>query len=262
MNKEVSVNYRTLSDMAALIRANLHRIPRLPVLGIPRSGMIAASMIATLKNVPLVNWKESLPREFTLVDDSVSGGETIKKYADILRHSASCFFHTMCVYANPNGPKPDIWLEELAKPRVFEWNWHKHAHTKHAVFDIDGVIATETEKVQNWDDIDHIRGVRERAQLLHWPARQVLAIATGRKEVERNFTEAWLERMSVRYKHIYFSTKERGARQTKLLAAQETGASWIVESNQEQAAWIHARSGIPVLCTDVNRMFCAPQSQG
>lgn len=228
------MNYRTLADMSRLIRANLHRIPRLPVVGIPRSGLMAACMIATLKNLPL----DKSQKEVLLVDDSVSGGETFAMWKKLYPNAI-----TLAPYVKPSSPKPDIWFEEIPGPRVFEWNWAKHQYTRRAVLDIDGVISTETKP-----------GERN-GSLLHWPAKEVLALATGRKEEEREVTECWLAKHNIRYKHIYFSTTERGARQTKLLALQETKASWMVESNYQQAQWLRAHSGRPVLCTDTNQMF-------
>jgi len=253
------MNYRTLADMTRIIRWNLHRIPRLPVVGIPRSGMIAASIIATLKNVPLHTYNELLalncaPERVLLVDDSVSGGETMNKVRRVFIDAR--LVHVTCaVYVKPQSPKPDIWFEELPGPRVFEWNWAKHTATKYAVFDIDGVLCDETEKIRDWSDKQHVLQVRESAKLLHWPAREVLAIATGRKEDEREVTEEWLAAHNVRYKHIFFSTPDRGARQTKLHAIREIGARWMVESNLQQAYWLRREAGIPVLCTDSNQML-------
>jgi hypothetical protein len=237
------MNYRNLGDMATLIRANLHRIPRLPVVGIPRSGMIAASMIATLKNVPLYSFRECVEgNDFLLVDDSVSGGET---FANALKYGWKPT--TLAVYVKPQSPKPDIWLEELPGPRVFEWNWAKHAAIKRAVLDIDGVLCTDGDGYSPQHCVN--------APLLHKPAREVLAIATGRREEMREITEHWLAQHNIKYKHIFFSTNERGARHTKLLAAQETGAKWIVESNANQANWLRLAAGVHVLCTDLNQML-------
>ena len=51
------MKFITLADMASTIRRNLHRIPHDVdfVIGIPRSGIIAASIIAEYLNVPLID---------------------------------------------------------------------------------------------------------------------------------------------------------------------------------------------------------------
>lgn len=237
------MHYRTLADMAAAIRANIHRIPRLPVVGIPRSGMIAASMIATLKNVPL--WPLGIVgAPCLLVDDSVSGGEQMAKAKSMM---PNCDLTTLAVYVKPDSPKPDIWLEEVSGPRVFEWNWAKHMYMKWAVVDIDGVLCPDGDG----HDASHCLN----APLLYWPKREVLAIATGRKEDKREITEHWLAKHNIRYRRIYFSTKERGAIRTKTLAVKETGAAWVVESSIRQAEKIRDLTGRHVLCTDANVML-------
>lgn len=252
------MNYRTLSDMALLIRRNLHKIPRLPVVGIPRSGLIAASQIATHLNLPMYDLYDpklnDYPNPLLLVDDSISGGETI---AHIKACRPNVKWITLVVFRKPSSPPVDIAFETLPGPRIFEQNWHRHPLTKYAVFDIDGVICdeTETERITNWDDLNHVRAVREAAGPKFLPRRKVLAIATGRREVEREFTEAWLAKHGVQYEHIFFSTEERGAKRTKLHAVQQTKAKWVIESDERQALWLKMATGLPVLCTDLNTMF-------
>ena len=51
------MNYRSVNDLNHCIVANLHRLPRDIdlVVGIPRSGVLAASLIALHLNLPLVD---------------------------------------------------------------------------------------------------------------------------------------------------------------------------------------------------------------
>src|SRR3546814_8724975 len=52
------LSVRTLADMARIITANLHRIDRGSydcIVGVPRSGMIPASIIATMLQMPLAD---------------------------------------------------------------------------------------------------------------------------------------------------------------------------------------------------------------
>jgi hypothetical protein len=208
-------------------------------------------MIATLKNVPLASFSPSetmfhmLDGPCLLVDDSVSGGETMREWTPFVPKAT-----TFAVFIKPQSPKPDIWLEEVPGARVFEWNWHKHHYLRKAVLDIDGVLCDDGDGY----DVGHI----QRAEPLFLPDREVLAIATGRKECHRQATEEWLLRHGVRYKKLYMSTDERGAIKTKCLAAKETGATWVVESSLTQAEKIFHHTGLPVLCTDHNEMINGP----
>lgn len=254
------MNYRTISDLSTLIRKNLHLIPQVDcVAGIPRSGMLAASQIAVLTNQPLASvgelitnswhdsrhggrWERVSPvRSILLVDDSISGGETFK---NILPDLKDFQVITLAVFRKPSAPPVDIHFEICPSPHVWEWNWFKHPSVKHAVLDMDGVICTET-----------IPGQRDKGFPLFLPQREVLAIATGRDESERKATEYWLERHHVRYGKLFMSPPKQSGKLTKLIAAKETGAKWIVESDEQQALWLKAQTGLPVLCTDTNRML-------
>lgn len=243
------MNYRTLADMARLIRANIARIPRVDaVVGIPRSGMIAASMIATLTNQKLAMLKEVVWQEVKtvlLVDDSIAGGTTMMRAVASIPYTN---VKTLAVFVKPEILKaesatPDIWLEEVPGPRVFEWNWHRSKYLPQAMLDIDGVISTET------------RPGERNGSILYRPAREVLTLATGRKTDEREETEKWLAEQNVRYRHLFMSPIGQRARETKLQACEQMRPTWIVESNIRQAEWLRARTGLPVLCVDENRMM-------
>lgn len=51
------MKYITLNDLSNTIRTNIYKIPRDIdfIIGVPRSGMIAASIISSYLNVPLID---------------------------------------------------------------------------------------------------------------------------------------------------------------------------------------------------------------
>ena len=62
------MKFVTLADLAATIRRNVHKIPHDVdiVAGVPRSGVIAASIIAEFLNAPLIDIpviSKSLPQD-------------------------------------------------------------------------------------------------------------------------------------------------------------------------------------------------------
>ncbi len=259
------MNYRTLDHMSNLIRMNLSRIPKVDcVVGIPRSGMIAAAQIATLTHQPLASIHEVMNgswgpsrrggrwggttaglNHILVVDDSVNGGETMQEVVgNIKKILPNANIETLAVYVNPVHASEITYPLELVDRHVFQWNWFKIPRIKKAVLDIDGVISTETTP-----------GEREKGVPLFIPQRVVLAIATGRDESEREVTEKWLASHGIRYGKLFMSNPGRKAHATKIIAARETKATWVVESSLWQAERIHIRTGLPVLCTDANRMF-------
>lgn len=261
------MQYRTFTNMHALIRANIHRIPRVDcVVGIPRSGMLPASQIATMTNQPLASanellmsaWRPSkhggrwgtildqIPiKRILLVDDSISGGQTMNRVSrELCIHHPELKITTLAIFRKEHSPVIDIALETVPGPRVFEWNWFRHPFIKKAVFDIDGVISTPT-----------VPGDRSVGEPLWIPTHPVFALATGRREEDRAATEAWLAKHGVQYSKLFMSNEQRRAVNTKVEAVLETGATWIVESSVKQAAFLKQATGRPVLCTDANVMF-------
>ncbi len=243
------MQYRTFSDMAALIRANVSNIPKVDmVVGIPRSGMIAASMIATLTNQRLHSLNEMGAAEYgsiLLVDDSVGGGETMAQ-AVMLLHSwhPKAKLITLAVYVRSILNMPEIYFEHIPGPRIFEWNWFRSKYLKDAVLDIDGVISTESSV-----------GMRDQAKLLYRPARRVRAVATGRKWCDRHVTREWLKKHDVKYGDIRMAGLLEKGRDVKVRAIKELSAKWAVESNIHQAEYIRVHANVPVLCVDANRLL-------
>lgn len=243
--------------MAAVIRANISRIPRVDcVVGIPRSGMIAASMIATLTNQTLrdISRGHVIYNSILLVDDSIADGTTMREmvqHMQVLQPKATII--TLAVYVKPNPALrlADIHLEVLPGPRVFEWNWHRSKYLRDAIMDIDGVISTETTP-----------DYREAGKLLYKPARAPLALATGRREYEREVTTEWLRKHDVNYGRLFMTDLPENAhgggwtaRKTKVKACEIAQPKWFVESNIHQAEYIKAHTGLPVLCVDSNVML-------
>lgn len=258
------MQYRSLNNLTTAIRAHLHEIPKVDVVvGIPRSGMIAASIIATMSDQRLAGaneliekaWRSSLHSgrwtavvsadSILLVDDSISGGETMTRVlADLHTACPNAKITTLACYRKPWSPAVDISFETVEAPRVFEWNWYRHPFVKTAVLDIDGVISTQT-----------YPGQRELGKPLFIPKYKVLALATGRREEERAGTEAWLSRHNVHYEKLFMSTELWHAPATKIRAIQETGVNWMVESGPKQAKHIAEYTRKSVLCIDSSTMF-------
>lgn len=243
------MNYRTLADMAALIRSNIHRIPRVDcVVGIPRSGMIAAGMIATLTNQKLRTLSQlggATLESILLVDDSIAGGETMQhalKWA--MEWNPKATITTLAVFIKSVTHQPNIYFELVPGPRVFEWNWHRSKYLPSAILDIDGVISTPTNP-----------GEREKGRLLYRPARAPLALATGRWECDRDATTNWLRQNGIEYGRLFMSGEARRGQETKVQACELFKPKWFVESSAFQAEYIRARTRLPVLCVDSNVML-------
>lgn len=273
------LSVRSVTDLNLAIAANLHRLDRRridAVVGIPRSGMIPATLIATHLQKPLAELDSFIagrvcersqrqirakPTRVLLVDDSVNKGGAMAKAVAALRHKDGGLKITRLAVYGPyqvENPKTvcDIWFEELRGPRCFQWNMWKHIRLFRWCFDMDGVLCRDPTKTENDDGPAYLRFM-ETAEPLWLPVRPIGHIVTGRLEKYRPQTIAWLKRHGVAFESLtmmpYESKAERmaigGRGQWKAAEFKRIGAEFFIESDPKQAAIIARSSGLPVWCT-------------
>jgi uncharacterized HAD superfamily protein len=268
------LSIRSVADLAATITANLHRIDRRQfdvVVGIPRSGMIPASIIATALQLPLadvggyargiVNGRSgalvSGGNRVLLVDDSCNKGRAMATAVATLPKGTEV---TRLAVFGPYQVEPssvcDIWFEIVHGPRAFAWNMSKHIRLSRWGFDFDGVFCRDPEKAENDDGPRYDRFLRE-AEPLFLPTRPVGHIVTCRIERYRSATETWLRRQGVRFESLtmmpYANKAERMAAGNrggwKAEQVRRLGVELFVESCPKQAGIIAREAGTQVWCT-------------
>lgn len=272
------LNIRSHADLARDVAAGLHRIDRAAfdvVVGVPRSGMIPAAMIATHLNMPLADVVgygqgivhgrsgKALPpgRRVLLVDDSCNKGRAMARAVEMLPKGTR--ITRLAVYG-PYQVDPasvlDISLAECPGPRVFAWNMAKHRRLPRWGFDFDGVLCRDIEKAEN-DDGPRYAEFLDTVEPLFVPRRPIGHIITGRAEKYRAATEAWLARYGVEFEALHMTpwhTKAermdamrfaggRGA--WKAAKVRELGVEMFIESCPKQAGIIAREAGVPVWCT-------------
>ena len=146
------MNFRSINDLCNLIRNKISLVPSDVdlIIGIPRSGLLAANYIALLLNKPLTDIegfvdgrilssgrtkdishnvdKISDAKKILIVDDSIASGASLKKCRDIIREKNIKSKIIYCaIYALPSSKKyVDIYFEIVNSPRIFEWNLFSH----------------------------------------------------------------------------------------------------------------------------------------
>ena len=273
------MNLRTIADMNATILGGLHLIPDdvEAVAGVPRSGLLAATMVALHLNLPLTDidglcearvfstGKRPLrfgdaervleqPRHVLVVDDCVSLGTELAR----VRHRLDGLGHTLTfltVYAFPEGVnRADLTFEAITRPAVFEWSMMHSPVLSEVCLDIDGVLCRDATAEEDDDGERYRRFLREVPPLVK-PTGTPRALITSRLERYRPETEEWLMRHGIEYgqlimmDHSTAEERRRAARQAifKAEALRRTGALLYVESNPVQANEIAQLSGTPVL---------------
>jgi uncharacterized HAD superfamily protein len=266
---------KSVADLNAAIMANIHRLDRGQfdiVCGIPRSGMLPATILATQLQLPLAT-VESLtrgivygrsgvrmnvaPPRVLLVDDTVNHGRAMAQAVKALRGKAAEITR-FCVFGPYRGIEGlvDIFCETVPGPRAFEWNIAKHRRLSRWGFDMDGVLCRDPTKDENDDGRRYIEFMRA-AEPIFIPRRPIGHVVTCRLEKYRNETESWLRSRGIEFGSLHmmpFATKAermahggRGAWKAGIV--KETGAEFFIESCPKQAGIIAREAQIPVWCT-------------
>jgi hypothetical protein len=248
---------RKTVDLCRILPANLDG-----VCGVPRSGMIPASVIATHLHLPLYTLLDGEPRavgqgnrlapgknssNILYVDDTVMNGYTMKRLQDLRAPTAA-------IFVNPNAELlPDFNRETLEPPHFLEWNLFNSFYTERMGFDMDGVICTDILPSQ-------IGKIDPEPRYL--PRNAEVTIITGRLERDRAETEDWLERYGVKAKRLIMfpgsdadRAKPRAISDYKAREFNKLDLDWFVESDKRQAPEIAERTGAWVICTEDGKVY-------
>lgn len=277
------MNFRSVTDLNDAVLRGLHRLPAQIdlVVGIPRSGMLAANLIALHRNLPLADLDGFLEGRIMtpgrrgasidaasidhalVVDDSALGGGTMRRARGrIDAAGARCEVTTAVVYAAPEArTEVDLFLEQIVGPRVFEWNLMHGGMIGRSCVDIDGVLCADPTEHQNDDGPRYRRFLADAPPLL-LPTVPVGRLVTCRLEKYRPLTAAWLDRHGVEYGElIMMDLPDKAARlasgghaRFKAEAYRRTDAPLFVESSDRQAVEIARLAGRPVLSIESRRM--------
>lgn len=276
------MNYRGYHELIKTIQQNIIIIPRIDlVVGIPRSGMLPASIIALQLNKPLLTFdaflNSSAPDSgerpindvlkahnerllnVLIVDDSINTGRELQKRKAILTEKGikhQLFF--LCVYAKEeNKHIPDLYFELVETPRIFQWNILNHVYLKDCCVDLDGVLCVDPTDEEN-DDGDKYQNFCLEAKPLYIPSYTIGHIVTSRLEKYRKETELWLDKHDVKYNQLHmmqYSSAEQRRKDNKYgeykaNALIKTDTVMFIESNVQQSLIIHTLTKKPVFCTD------------
>lgn len=267
--------------MVRIIGANLHRIDRNNfdvVVGIPRSGMIPASIIATHLQLPLadcagygrgiihgrsgVSVTRTAADRVLLVDDSCNKGRAMAKARSMMR---SAIVTRLAIFGPYQVEDPstvvDITFADCHGPRVFAWNMQKHIRLDRWGFDFDGVFCPDPTREENDDGPRYLEFMRT-AKSMFLPQRPIGHVITGRLEKYRPQTEGQLFRYGIEYSSLtmmpYATKAERmavgGRGQWKAEQVKRLGLEFFIESSLKQATIISREAKIPVWCTEVQEV--------
>ena len=283
------MNFRTYEDLPRIVSNNLYKIPSDVdlIVGVPKSGLMVASMISLQLNLPLTdidslesgricssgiskrrkNWikKISEARKILVVDDSSASGITCNKTKEIIKNSKykDKIIFLVVFVTNKTKKLPDMYFDVCELPRMFEWNYMHHGLLENACVDIDGVLCQDPTDEQNDDGkkyIKFISTVKPRVV----PTHKIKYLVTTRLEKYRKYTEAWLKKNNIEYEQLIMmnlASKEERIRLGNhgLYKGEEykklDDALIFIESSEHQAPVIANVSGKLVYCVDNGKLY-------
>ena len=285
------MKYITINELNNTIRKNLHKIPHNIdfVIGIPRSGMIVASIISEHLNVPLIDIDS-----FCAGANPTGGGRLYSQertnYGNVLVIDDTCFAGTsmnqaktklsvfnknfiyMAAYLEGDGDYTlDFWLEDVRPYRdkdfgivLYEWNIFNHnPHvSEHCMFDLDGVFCVEPPDERNTDEyVSYIKN----ATPLFVSKVIIGGIVTYRLKKYESITKEWLEKNKIVCNSLkMFEANSWDERRRSGISPAQMKADvyknndsiyLFIESNDEQARKINELSRKPVLCVETNTLY-------
>lgn len=240
------------------------------VVGIPRAGLIPASIISTQLGVPLTmpdlfprafisnKTYDTLPNEVLVVDDAsgrAEGGtmDTILKM--LTTKSPKTKFWKASTYVMESCANFFDLYHRVIRDKgrfVCEWNLQHDKYFGILGADMDGVLCEDCSEEDDKDEAKYVNHLVN-ARPYFIPDYEIDYIVTGRLEKYRAETEAWLARHRIKYgKLIMWNLQDKSQRtnpaqyKAKELLLSKPGM--FIESRHLEAGVISRKVGIHVFC--------------
>lgn len=287
------MEYISYEKLICDIKKNLYKIPKdvLGVIGIPRSGMLPASIISEQLNVGLTTidmflehgvdsfskhgnrkLRNTESKKILVVDDTCyNGNEINKNKAKLKNFNKEYDFIFLCVYLE--GPSlicsPDLFLSDVRNMALkseigivlYEWNiFSNPAIINKTIFDLDGVICVEPPDERDAEKyMEYIKS----PQTLLIPTTDKITICTYRLVKYKSETMNYLKSIGLCDCDLFMfksdSYEERSKIPSYLYKASVytklTNFKLFVESDDFQARKIKEITGKSVFCNTTNTMY-------
>ena len=277
--------YISYFDLVHDIKKNLHKVHYGNydlIVGVPRSGMVPAYMIALylnlhitdlngfINNLPLEKGQRKLKRTLNkphdakkvlLVDDTIATGYQMEANLQKLSPKLKEVTTTCVVYASNPDQNVDIYLKLNGVRRLFEWNLFHRDILNKACVDIDGVLCTDPSLEQD-DDGDKYMDFILNAKPLMIPSYKIHSLVTSRLERYRSQTEAWLRQWNIEYDNLImlnlqnkidrYKNGDKALDHKANYFSSLTDLEIFIESDMDVSLYVMKKTGKPVLCIDEN----------
>lgn len=279
------IDYRSIADMNDAIIRNIYRLPKDIdlVVGIPRSGMLPANLVALYINKPFTDidsfidgriynagergsgFRDSLIRRVLILDDSLYTGSALSKAKtklnDVISSGKYTIFYGAVYVIEKNKGLLDFYCETTYDYRIFQWNIFQHPYfLPKSLLDIDGVLCPNPPCDDDGEKyLDYICN----APVLFKPTYEVDSLVSCRLEKYRTATEDWLKKNGIKYKKLVLldmpdkltrmNWGKHGEYKGKIY--KDSPAVLFVESSLHEAKDIVRIAKKPVFCIETMSMM-------
>lgn len=220
------------------------------IAGIPRCGMIPATLLAMYWNLPLTDvhslaagklypnlvqdkWDIKKTKKVLVVDDTIATGRNLKKIKALLS-GLNYEFKYAAVYATNIARKHVNYYGELvAHPRTFEWDLTLSTQIRDSCCDIDGVLCRNPTREEQSTPEKLSYFYRTVTPWLKPPF--IDKLVTGRLEKYRPDTEAWLKKHGIEYNELIMISEQGDKGKFKAQVYRKANNLIFIESSPKEA---------------------------
>ena len=290
------INYRTINDLNNAVHQGIPKLPWKPdvVVGVHRSGMLAATLFSGHLNVPVISVKAfcrgcdvyagyrsyippaeqevflAVPRKVLVAEDACNEGNTLRQEIERIEHNGHLTDRHEIHYVSVYVSDPDVldvpenfqYFERVEAPRLFEWNWMNHSILAYAGIEIEGVLCRRPDTHEDDDGVQYLTYMMG-VQPQFTPKRKVARIVTRRLEKHRNATADWLLMNGIEFDHLDMMPTETKhdreewgeARFKHDIYFNRSGLKLFVEDRALIAREMSQLSDLPIFCVETRELI-------
>ena len=253
--------------------------PGSTIFAIARSGMIPASVIASLVHGDLhtVNIKDGsvehcgsgLRKDDAqeiktpyIVDDSAWSGSALSTAKEILLKKYGEPFQSAVIFCRSSAKKHVDLFSCIMNTHFFEWNIANTSFAENYVWDLDGTLCDDFMPFEDDDGVAYLRAMKKRIPTHFKPHRRPVNIVTARLDKYRQPTEEWLEDNGFNVANLHMGPWQTQAERTlseivmfKSEVIHNNDYKGLVESDREIAHRVYMNTGVWTICNTSGELF-------
>ena len=273
------ITYKSFSDLNNCILHNILKFPKDIdlIVGVPRSGMLPANLLALYMNKPYTDLdsfidgriynggfrtsyiKYKQTKNILVIDDSISTGNALSKTKEKLKNIKDYNLIYAVIYARTNVKHlVNVYCEIIDGDRIFQWNmFHHRKCLMESCLDIDGVLCRDPNPEEN-DDSENYYKFLLTAESKFIPTVKIKTLISCRLEKYRNETMFWLKKHNIEYENlILLNLPNKEARikwgkygEYKANEYKKPQYKFFIESSLKEAQIIKEKTSKPVFCIE------------